>query len=193
MIQIAAARVGQCLEELNQGFDIRVREFLWRQFVGVRYGAAQFGVPLEGGYKVTALDRDVSGVADLEGRDDVTIVEFDLETGEAFPFAPNSFDGIIVADYLWRPGLQDIVSAIRMDGLFIYATFAAGHTHKGGRPLRPDYLLRPNELLEVVTPSLYVVGFEHGAVEEDDHDWIVQRIAACGPDHRWAGRWPLSG
>lgn len=142
------------------------------------------------GYRVTCVDRNLSGVADLAGRDDVQLIEADLETNDGLPFSAASFDGVIVTNYLYRPILDAIAAAVRTDGVLIYSTFAAGHTHKDGRPFRPAYLLNPNELIELVMPRLQVVAYEHGAIEDGGHQSIVQRIAACGRDHRWADCWP---
>ncbi len=154
-------------------------------------GGRHARMALENGLAVTCLDRDISGVADLDGKPDVTLIEGDLETGDEFPFAPLSFDCVIVTNYLWRPILPDIVTAVRDNGLLIYATFAAGHTHPDGRPFRPEFLLQPNELIEAVTPTLTVVGYEHGRVEESGNRSIVQRIAAHGPKHHLAGEWKI--
>ena len=139
---------------------------------------------------MTCVDRDLSRVADLADRDDVTLVEADLETDAGYPFPPEIFDGVIVTNYLYRPILNDIVSAVRADGILIYSTFAAGHTHRDGRPFNAAYLLGPNELIATAVPHLQVVAYEHGAIDDSGHQSIVQRITACGPDHRWAGRWP---
>ncbi len=155
-------------------------------------GGRHARLALENGLTVTCVDRDLSGVADLDGKPDVNLLEADLESGDAFPFAPQSFDCVIVTNYLWRPILPDIVAAIRDNGLLIYATFAAGHTHPDGRPFRPEFLLRPNELIQAATPALAVVGYEHGHIEGSGHRSAVQRIAAHGPKHHWADEWPLS-
>lgn len=155
-------------------------------------GGRHARLALDNGLAVTCLDRDISGVADLDGKPGVTLIEADLETGDKFPFEPQSIDGVIVTNYLWRPILPDIVTAVRDDGLLIYATFAAGHTHPDGRPFRSEFLLQPNELIGAVTPALTVVGYVHGQIEGDGHRSTVQRIAAHGPKHHWAGQWPLT-
>ena len=41
---------------------------------------------LERGHKVTAIDVDVSGLADLTDHEGAEIVEADLETGEPWPY-----------------------------------------------------------------------------------------------------------
>lgn len=141
------------------------------------------------GHAVTGVDRDISGLADLDDNDRVTLLAADLEDGRAFPFSGQRFDGIIVANYLWRPILPDIVGCVAGDGVLIYETFALGH-QRHGKPSRPDFLLKPNELLDAVSPDLVVVAYEHGETT-GARPRIVQRIAACGRDHRWANDAPV--
>lgn len=139
---------------------------------------------LESGYRVTGIDKDVSMLADLAERRDVSLIEADLEAGRAFPLKDMRYDGVIVTNYLWRDILADIIGCVATDGLLIYETFALGHGRQG-RPSSPDFLLRNNELLEATMPKLTVLAYEHG-LRQGDYPKIVQRIAACGPEHPWA-------
>lgn len=145
---------------------------------------------LETGYSVTGIDKDLSQVEDLAERKDVGLIEADLETGRDFPLKDMRYDGVIVTNYLWRPILSDIIGCVADDGVLIYETFAAGH-ERHGKPCNPDFLLKANELLEAVLPRLTVVAYEHG-LRGGDYPKIVQRIAACGPEHSWAGETPVS-
>jgi SAM-dependent methyltransferase len=134
------------------------------------------------GLVVTGIDRDLSGVADLEGRPGVTLVAADLEDGRPFPLAGARFDAVIVANYLWRPILPDIVGCVASDGILIYETFAIGQ-ERLGKPRNREFLLRPGELLAAAAPRLIPVAYEH--VRLVDPPRLVQRIAAVGPDHFW--------
>ena len=145
---------------------------------------------LENGYRVTGIDRDLSAAGELMGRPEAELIEADLEDGGPFPFKGRIFDGVIVANYLWRPILADIIACVADDGVLIYETFALGH-ERHGRPSRPEFLLKPNELIEAVLPHLAVIAYEHGVIE-GRRPKIVQRIAACGKAHEWAGRGPVS-
>lgn len=137
---------------------------------------------LSRGHPVTAVDRDLSSLADIAGRDDLELVSADLEAEDAFPLAGRRFAGVIVTNYLWRPILPDIVQAVAPDGVLIYETFAAGH-ERYGHPSNPDYLLRPWELLAAaVAARLKPIAFEHVTLDEPPR--LVQRIAAVGTDHR---------
>lgn len=144
---------------------------------------------LEAGYSVVGLDRDISGLKDLEDQKDVELIEADLEDGSPFPLGARRFAGVIVVNYLYRPRLSAIIRAVADDGLLIYETFARGH-ERFGKPSNPDYLLKPNELIEAVAPNLVVVDYEYGLLPKGPN--FVQRIAACGPRHPWAGEAPYA-
>lgn len=146
---------------------------------------------LAAGHPVTGIDRTLERVADLAGGTDVELLEADLEAAPAgasgWPLRDRTFAGVVVTNYLWRPILPDIVEAVARDGLLIYETFGVGH-ERFGRPRNPEHLLRAGELLDAVRPALTVVAYEHGRVGGGEHgrDRIVQRIAACGPEHPWS-------
>ena len=132
---------------------------------------------LEKKLAVTALDRDVSGVADL--RDRLEIIEADLEDGKPYPLKGRVFEGIVVTNYLHRPILPEIVAGVGPGGLLIYETFTIGN-ERFGKPSNPNFLLRPGELLDVVRGQLSVLAYEDLIV-----DWprpaAIQRIAALRP------------
>ncbi|MCB1547573.1 MAG: class I SAM-dependent methyltransferase [Hyphomicrobiaceae bacterium] len=136
------------------------------------------------GLSVTGIDRTLAGVADLRGEPRARLIAADLESGGAFPVGEETFEVVIVTNYLWRPLLPRIVAAVAPGGLLIYETFAVGN-ERFGRPANPEFLLRPNELLEAALPRLVVVAYEHREVSEP-RARIVQRIAAVGRDHPWA-------
>ena len=81
-----------------------------------------------------------------------------------------------MTNYLWRPLLPHLVSALRPSGVLIYETFAAGN-EAFGKPANPDFLLQPGESLDVVGTSLTVIAYEHGEVA-DPNPAVVQRICA---------------
>jgi SAM-dependent methyltransferase len=126
------------------------------------------------GCKVTAVDRDAQAIASLRGAVHEAM-EADIENGP-WPFAGRTFDAVIVTNYLWRPLLPKIVACVAPGGVLVYETFAAGN-ELFGKPSRPDFLLRPGELLDACA-SLGVVAYEHGRLENPTR--IVQRIACHG-------------
>lgn len=97
----------------------------------------------------------------------------DIEAGP-WPFAGREFDAVVVTNYLWRPLLPTLLASLAPGGVLLYETFAQGN-ETVGKPSRPDFLLRPGELLEVCR-SLRVVAFEDGFMETPAR--FTQRIAA---------------
>jgi hypothetical protein len=82
---------------------------------------------------------------------------------------------VVVANYLHRPLLPDLVTAVAPGGVLLYETFARGQ-ERFGRPQRPEFLLRPGELLDAVRGALRVVAYEDVILDEPPR--AVQRIAA---------------
>ena len=97
----------------------------------------------------------------------------DVEAGP-WPFAGRQFDAVVVTNYLWRPLLPTLLASLAPGGVLLYETFAQGN-ETVGKPSRPDFLLRPGELLEVCR-GLRVVAYEDGFEEEPAR--FTQRIAA---------------
>jgi len=131
---------------------------------------------LERGHRVVAVDRDLSGIADVLGDPRVEALEVDLEDGGPFPLAGRTFAAVVVTRYLYRPILGDLVSAVGPGGVFVYETFARGH-ERFGKPTNPDFLLEPGELLDAVRGKLKVIAYED-VVEEDPRPAALQRICA---------------
>lgn len=125
-----------------------------------------------------AIDREVSWLADLRNNVNITIVPADLESG-CLPsdISKSAFGCIVMTNYLHRPLLPWIVSAVAEGGILLVETFAAGNEHFG-HPRNPDYLLAPGELLTAVCGTLVVAAYEHGKVEMEAGPAVVQRIAA---------------
>lgn len=97
----------------------------------------------------------------------------DIEAGP-WPFAGRYFDAVVVTNYLWRPLIPALLDSLAPGGVLIYETFAQGN-ETVGKPSRPDFLLRPGELLEVCR-GLRIVAFEDGYREAPPR--FTQRIAA---------------
>lgn len=132
---------------------------------------------LEAGHRVTTLDRDLSGIADLQSADLERICA-DLEDGSPWPLGGRTFDLVLVTNYLHRPLFPALCAAVAAGGMLIYETFAAGN-EEFGRPRRPEFLLRGDELLTRCA-ELQTLAFEQGRVD-DPKPAVVQRICAIRP------------
>ena len=141
------------------------------------------------GHAVTALDRDAALLAPLAGI--AQTLEADLEAAP-WPLPDRQFDAVVVTNYLWRALFPALKAAVAPGGLLIYETFAQAHAVLG-RPRRPEFLLRPNELLDVLrhggqggpaptssSERWHVIAFEEGRLPPrgDVPEREVQRIVA---------------
>ena len=131
------------------------------------------------GLRVTAIDIDTAGLADLADDPLVEIVETDLERPGAAPLAGRRFDAVVVTDYLFRPLLVPLVECLEPGGVLLYETFAVGN-ERFGRPRNPDYLLQRGELLALAAGRLTVIAYENVAVPPPNPK-IVQRLCARRP------------
>ena len=121
---------------------------------------------LERGHNVTAVDRDISGMAAHSGRAGLELVQADLEKpGSVWPFAGRRFGAVVVVNYLWRPLFPALIEAVAPGGVLLYDTFGVGQ-ERHGRPRNPDHLLKPGELLDAVRGKLEVRAYECGEVGE---------------------------
>lgn len=126
------------------------------------------------GHPVTGVDRDHEALAPLQGLGEILCA--DIEAGP-WPFAGRTFGAVVVTRYLWRPLLPTLAASVAPGGVLLYETFAAGN-ETVGRPARPDFLLRPGELLQACA-GLCTVAYEDGFLDAPER--FVQRIAAVRP------------
>lgn len=132
------------------------------------------------GHRVLAVDRDAEAMAVMDGLKlaGVQTLVADLESGP-WPFNRETFDAIVVTNYLWRPLLPALLQSLAPGGVLIYETFAAGN-ETVGKPSRPDFLLQAGELLQVCQ-GLRTVAFEDGYIGQPATERFVQRIVAAKP------------
>jgi SAM-dependent methyltransferase len=123
------------------------------------------------GHPVTGVDRDPEAVAAVQDVGHAVLA--DIENGP-WPFAGERFAGVVVTHYLWRALMPHIVGSVAEGGVLIYETFATDHATVG-KPSRPDFLLRPGELLAAAS-GLRIVAYEDGFCSDPDR--FVQRLVA---------------
>jgi SAM-dependent methyltransferase len=138
------------------------------------------------GCRVTGVDRDAAAVEPLRALGEIVVADIE---GRPWPFAARTFGAVVVTNYLWRPLLPAIVASVAEGGVLLYETFAVGN-ETVGKPSRPDFLLRPGELLQAAV-GLRVVAYEDGFLTGPDR--YVQRLAAVreSPSSGVAARYAL--
>lgn len=135
----------------------------------------------EQGHAVLGIDRSPEAIQAAAAFGEAVLA--DIENGP-WPLMngnqPRQFAAVIVTNYLWRPLFPVIAQSVATGGLLIYETFSQGN-ETVGKPSRPDFILRPGELLRTFE-SMRIVAFEDGFLENPPR--FVQRIAAVQPDLR---------
>jgi len=127
------------------------------------------------GFRVEAVDQDAVALELLTGTPHLTTRETDLEEGP-WPYAGRHFDAIVVTNYLFRPRLPLLLTALNHGGVLIYETFMVGN-ERFGKPSNEAFLLRSHELLERVADTCTVLAYEQGEVSEPKPA-VIQRICA---------------
>lgn len=139
---------------------------------GGRHGRAF----LAKGCRVTFVDIDTTGIADLRVDPGCEILQADLESAP-WPLTGRQFGTVVVTNYLWRPILPAILDAVADGGQLLYQTFALGN-ERFGRPRNPDFLLKPGELKKYAEAAgLTVLDFFEGEVAAPKPA-VIQRIHA---------------
>ena len=130
------------------------------------------------GAHVTAVDRDAAALASFTDVPNIATELRDLEN-DPWPYAADSFDAVVVCNYLWRPTLATLIDCIRPGGVLLYETFMDGN-EKWGKPSRPDFLLRSEELIAHVSLDFKIVEFAQGPEHTPDGEVfaVKQKIAA---------------
>jgi len=123
------------------------------------------------GLKVVGVDRQAEAIAQVATWGEAILA--DIENGP-WPLPERQFDALVVTNYLWRPLWPRLLESLAPGGVLIYETFAMGQ-ETIGKPSRPEFLLRPGELL-TLCQSLRVVAFEDGY--QPTPPKYVQRIVA---------------
>ena len=125
--------------------------------------------------RVEAVDRDAVALELLAGVPHLTTRQADLEE-EPWLYADRRFDAIVVTNYLFRPRLPLLLTALNHGGVLIYETFMVGN-ERFGKPSRPEFLLKDGELLDLVRGRFSVTAYEARMISEPRMA-MVQRIAA---------------
>jgi len=134
----------------------------------------------ERGFVVTGVDRDAEALQPLAALSETIVADIE---GSPWPLAGRRFTAVLVTNYLWRPLTVTLLDALADGGVFIHETFADGQ-QAFGKPSRPEFLLRPAELITMVgrRSGMRIVAFEDGRL--DGPPRCVQRIVAVAGGSR---------
>jgi SAM-dependent methyltransferase len=124
------------------------------------------------GHPVTGIDRSPEAIAAVSPLGQA--IQADIENGP-WPLGEATFNAVVVTNYLWRPLFARLIACVAPGGVLIYETFAEGN-ESVGKPSRPDFLLRPGELLHVTAARLQTIAFEQGFCDHPPR--FLQRIVA---------------
>lgn len=127
------------------------------------------------GFQVQAVDRNPEALQALQGIDGITVLVADLER-DAWPYGNQLFDAIVVCRYLHRPLFDAFINSLASGGVLIYETFMQGQ-ELYGKPSNPDFLLKTDELPELISGRLEILAFEQG-LQEQPEPCMMQRIVA---------------
>ena len=125
--------------------------------------------------RITAIDKDVNKLNLYKNTENINTICFDLETDEEWPLGKESFDVIIVTNYLYRPRIKELTSLLKKDGFLFYETFAVGN-EKYGKPTNPAYLLKKRELINIFKNKFEIIYYFQGKVVSDKIS-IIQRCS----------------
>jgi SAM-dependent methyltransferase len=120
------------------------------------------------GFLVTAADIDPRVAPYAEVIPNTTFVCTDLEHAP-WPFAPESFDLVLVNYYLFRPRLKEIANLIKPGGWLIYETFMKPYPEfDKNRARNDDFILRPMELPQTFAGLLDCIAYEESLIDAGD-------------------------
>ncbi|RMH31047.1 MAG: FolB domain-containing protein [Nitrospirae bacterium] len=143
------------------------------------------------GCSVVAIDRDPEALKTIAERarqqslDAITVRQQDLEQHAVVNpemFGKETFDGIIVFFYLYRPLFPALITALKPGGILLYETFLIDNHLRRHHPRRKEFCLDHNELLSLVG-ELRIVHYDEGehVIQGDDQTAFTARLVAEKP------------
>ena len=113
---------------------------------------------------VTAIDKNQNKLNKYKKLSNINAICFDLETKQEWPLVRESYDVVIVVNYLYRPKIKKLVNLLKKDGFLFYETFSVGN-EKYGSPKDPKFLLKDGELLNIFGDKLLPLSFYDGRTD----------------------------
>ena len=101
---------------------------------------------------------------------------------EENPPEANSFDVVVVGNFLHRPSFVKLIDALCKKGLLFYQTFIEEKAEDTG-PTNPNFLLKRNELLHLCNDMEILVYHEEGLQGDTNQGWRnYAMVVARKPD-----------
>lgn len=116
------------------------------------------------GLQVVGWDYSSAAIDQLKQFADRQKVKLQAEVRDVTvePPARKSFDVVVVSHFLDRSIISDLIKTLKTGGLVFYQTFIQEKVNQAG-PSNPDFLLKPNELLELFS-SLRILVYREEAL-----------------------------
>ena len=150
---------------INQINTLKIRRKI--NILDFASGNGRHAINLSKNYSmITAIDKDIEKLNLYKNIKNINTICFDLETNEDWPLEKESFDIIIVTNYLYRPRIKELANFLKKDGFIFYETFAVGN-EEYGRPSNPDYLLKNEELIDIFKSTFDIMYYFQGKVIND--------------------------
>ena len=131
----------------------------------------------QAGLEVHAIDRDSDAISELRAEADrqrlsIETEVIDLETNPPPALGESLYDMIVLINYLHRPLMPMIRTAIKPGGRIFYETFTTRQSERG-KPRNPAFLLKDGELRELLAPFV-ILRWREGDI---DGRWIASIVA----------------
>lgn len=94
---------------------------------------------------------------------------------EQEPPSKNSFDVVVVSNFLHRPTFKALCDCLNMGGMLFYQTFSIEKVDNTG-PKNPKFLLAKNELLDLCKGMQILVYREEGVQGDKQKGWRNQAM-----------------
>lgn len=133
------------------------------------------------GYEVDALDYSSVAVSQLQSFVEqqslaVTVKQEDLT---AYQIPENTYDLIINFNYLERSLIPQMINGLKPGGMILFETYTIEQP-RYGKPHNPDYLLKPNELINSFK-KLHIIYYHERVDHSSEETKAIASLLAKKP------------
>ena len=112
----------------------------------------------ENGFEVDAVDLSDYALQKIRALPNINTIEADLDS---YRIAENAYVLIVNCNYLDRNHFHQIKAGLKEGGLLIFETFIEADGEEYHQPSNPDFVLKPNELLDAFRELRVIYYEEH--------------------------------